>query len=235
MKKRSSTNIPSSTTSSSLLNTDAPAPRENNEIPKETAAIYEKIARLITTDKKWASSFDWLFFFFLGVLSCFAWKFVLLFLPSFTLGGFLFFECIQPAREGGGGLSLSLSLSFFFLIFNISFSSFLLKPNNNKIIIIIIIRFLYAIFNGVSGSSGDVDIIAAAITKVSLALGTNYTLFDHLIRKEFERSQATKAILRANTLTTKIMDQFCCERRILLSHTRALFLSLSLSLFFFLK
>eukprot|EP01027_Heterolobosea_sp_BB2_P000209 GEZU01000311.1.p1 GENE.GEZU01000311.1~~GEZU01000311.1.p1 ORF type:complete len:118 (-),score=14.60 GEZU01000311.1:62-415(-) len=66
---------------------------------------------------------------------------------------------------------------------------------------------LNALFNGVA--IGDVDSLALNMMKIALALGTSKIMFSHLLRKEFERAQgSTKSILRANTLTTKIMDQY---------------------------
>eukprot|EP00761_Pharyngomonas_kirbyi_P003604 gb/GECH01003608.1/.p1 GENE.gb/GECH01003608.1/~~gb/GECH01003608.1/.p1 ORF type:complete len:753 (+),score=183.31 gb/GECH01003608.1/:1-2259(+) len=51
--------------------------------------------------------------------------------------------------------------------------------------------------------------LASCLVRISLAIGTTSTMFDALLRKEFEvAQQGLRTILRANSLTTKVMDSF---------------------------
>lgn len=59
-------------------------------------------------------------------------------------------------------------------------------------------------------STNELDGIAASLLKTSIALHTSTIMLGHLLQLEFEKVASTnsKVILRANTLATKVMDQY---------------------------
>jgi len=59
-------------------------------------------------------------------------------------------------------------------------------------------------------SNSEIDRVAQLVAKFAHTLGTASTMFNELLKLEFERSAISKStvILRANSLATKGIDQF---------------------------